>query len=271
MLIGYLSHDDIPTIEILNLYKIRDISLKPIRYQIFKILKNFSEGVINAFVYSIPASFILTFFPRLAEYFFRYNENELKYEDSKRQFKTLQGQVYQNVYNNKISHVYQDKLSLENNNIKAKNEVKSDNIPNEENLIGSNQSKFGQEIERKRKKVKAYMNFIIITQNIIKCIEKDTFRMNFQNNLPPQLSPIYIQRIDSLVAVNEKKKNDRIDAIKKRCRILKDHKTKPKEIVPVNKLFKNEEMLVDNVNLFLDDFQVVDVNQLDNICNIKII
>jgi len=131
MLIGYLSHNDVPTIEILNLTKIRDISLKPIRYQIFKILKNFSEGVLNAFVYSIPAAFILTFFPRLAEYFFRYNENELKYEDSKRQFKMLQGQVYQNVYNKKIGHVPQDKVSLENNNIEPKIEVKSDIVSKE--------------------------------------------------------------------------------------------------------------------------------------------
>ena len=272
MFIGYLSHNEVPSTFIQNLFKIRDISLKPIRYQIFKILKSFSEGVLDSYFYSIPSCFLLTFFPRLAEYFFRYNENELNYEDSILRYRRLQQKVFPLVLKKQTIKSCQNELLTENNKNDINNQKKTSIIFKEENDNNSRDFNINSnmEIEKKSKRVKAYMNFIYITQNVIKTIEKDNFKTTSQNNLPQQLSPIYVQRIEAQMNSNEINKNDRVNEINKRCRILRDDKIRPKEFITTNKLFKDDDVLVDNVNQFLDNFEVVDVNQLDNICKIHI-
>ena len=282
--LAYLNHSEIPSLELQNKVKIRDISIKPNRYKIFEILNNLGVAFINAFKYSIPASFVLTFFPRFSEYFFRYNEEVLKMDDMKRysimlidkyspfifiQNKMIQDETYKKINEAQINHFNfpkadplidpkTDRSYMTNLPLKDKSLTINVNLDHTRNPGGSD------DIIERKKKFRAYFNFMIMIQSMIEEVLNDNFQSDCHSKLPPELAPIYMQRLEGQTEEFGKGKEKRIKDLKRRIMILENKKQMRK--TNKNDLFKDDDFLMDNADLFMNDRQAVDVHQLDAVC-----
>jgi hypothetical protein len=271
MFLGYLSHREVPSIITQNLAKIRDITLKPIRYDVYVVLKDFNKAAWEAFYYSLPASFVLTFFPKLTEFFFRYNEAELKQEDMKRDSNKLMDVYYPKVLSKNISKKFDQNVNV---NIDKKTDRSQVPLKDKSSVsdFGKSMDDFAElnlfkneNSETKSKKFRTYLNFVKMTQPIIEQIQNDYFFADFYNNLPPELAPIYMQRLDGQMSGIWIKKHSILKGLDYKIQVMaegKSHDQRPK----ANELFKDSNILMNNADDFMNNLQAVDVHQLDNVC-----
>ena len=163
----------------------RNILLKPIKNTLFTFGGDWIQLILNSLYYGLPVGIVMVIFPKLADWLFKYDQPELRFQENNKVVTTI-GTILYDKLKGKCNSKFgtgsrQNKFGLAEDN----KEANRDDLTSIEELKTI--------IDQRR--LKAYINYQKMISIVLHDVRYKLHTIDKKSNLPEDLAPLYNEKV----------------------------------------------------------------------------